>query len=177
MESSPMVKHSGADWLREALTAKKRRGKEVPQLGEFGARVADLLGQAWLGIYHLPNSALFHERTDWSNERYIVVVVRGGTCLATYDYARLTLLVLLAHRMKIRLEIDGAAQGYVRLLFHPRKSRLGKLWERHPTVEQAIADLGYLLPPEEPDPAPAPAAEAPRPGGMEVTAGEEPGGV
>ena len=58
--------------------------------------------------------------------------------LATYDGDLLTRLVVLAHDECVRLEIQPSGPGKLRLLFHVRKGRGGRLMDRHPTMEDAI---------------------------------------
>lgn len=102
-------------------------------VGEFGAKVAGLMNW-WLdGIYHRGEEM---RRAHWTNETRVSVVV--GTCLSTYDASNLTRLVIAAHDLAIRLEIEGASPGRLRLIFTPRQ-REGDQFERHPTIEQAIA--------------------------------------
>jgi hypothetical protein len=121
------VKYSGADWIKYYR----------PFTSEFGCKVADILGQVYRGIYHL-DKAVLHKRIDWSAKHFIEITIDGE--LATFDNSALTELVLLCHEQSVRLAISGAAPGYLRLKFSPRKPDPElATWERHPSVEQAIA--------------------------------------
>lgn len=133
--------YSGAGWIEQALKV---------EMSEFGRRVADLLGDVFLGIYHMNTKAL--KKADWTNERWIEVVQYGG--LASVDGNELTRLVLLCHDRMIRVEVTGCGPNYIKLGFSTRLSRTGNLYERCPTIESAIASLRkhYGTPVIEPEP-------------------------
>src|SRR5690606_37053952 len=75
-------------------------------------------------------------RVDWSNRHHIELIT--DLPLATWDGDALTRLVFMAHDATLRLAIQPASPQYIRLMFHPRK-REGSLVERHPTIEDALA--------------------------------------
>lgn len=56
---------------------------------------------------------------------------------ATFDYDQLTKAVILAHDRAIRFEIGSSGPGMVKLTLFKRK-REGRMYERHPTMEEAI---------------------------------------
>jgi hypothetical protein len=121
--------HSGADWLQRNLAY---RGCEI---SVFGRKVANLLGDVFAGIYHI-ESAVLSRKVDWGCTYRIKIALYGG--VSTYDHDLLTRLVVLAHDRCIRLEINGAAHGYLHLIFTPRVGRDADLYNRHPTMEEAI---------------------------------------
>jgi hypothetical protein len=123
--------YAGADWIRKTL--------KIP-LSPLGERVADLLGDVCAGIYHLDPKAL--KRAKWDDTRSIEISL-DCVNLATFDGSILTHLVILAHDACVRLEIDGrrGPRGGVVLTFHAREGRAGRLWTRHPTIEQAVANV------------------------------------
>jgi hypothetical protein len=59
----------------------------------------------------------------------------GG--LSTYDCNDLTRLVLLAHAQCIRANVDQGGPNRLRIAIW-RRQRDGSIFERHPTIEQAI---------------------------------------
>ena len=61
-----------------------------------------------------------------------------GSRWATWDFAYLTRAVFMAHDRCIRFEIGPSGPGLVRLMFHKRSGREGEVWDRHPTLEEAI---------------------------------------
>ncbi len=135
---------SGADWViknleyRAEREVKKPSKKPVPTtMSEFGKTVADILGHVWRGIYHMDTDLL--EKVDWSRDG-LVVSIRNGEQLATFDYSQLTELVLLCHDHGIRLGIFAEFGGRLRLAFHQRR-RDGGMSERHPTLEEAITSI------------------------------------
>lgn len=96
--------YAGADWLVKQ--------PEIKKVSVFGQTVADILGQAYAGLYHLDNSALHHKRTDWSNEQRIEIVVHGAL-----TFRKLSVLVAVSNSKNVQLEISGAANDYIRLRF------------------------------------------------------------
>lgn len=103
------------------------------ELSPFERDAADLLGEAFGGLYHMDPDEL--RRGEWS-ERMVKVGAR--TDLSTFDFNMLTRLVLLAHERCVRLSIIAASKGRVFIVLHPR-SRTGDSVERHPNIEEAIA--------------------------------------
>lgn len=122
------AKYSGADWLRDSI------GIEPSALG---AEVADIMGQAWRGLYHMGRRDL--SASTWADP-HCVEVRLGWVDLATFDRGFLTELVVLCHDRCIRLSIEARARRYLTLQFHKRR-RTGGLGERHPTIEQAVASI------------------------------------
>jgi len=57
---------------------------------------------------------------------------------ATFDANTLTRLVLMAHRDCFRIDIEGCNRQHIYLYVHKRSGRDGEMWNRHPTIEQAI---------------------------------------
>ena len=58
--------------------------------------------------------------------------------LATYDFDCLTRAVIMAHDRAIRFAVRASGPGKVKLQIHKRQ-REGDMFERHPTIEEAIA--------------------------------------
>lgn len=59
--------------------------------------------------------------------------------MATFDFDALTRLVFAAHDRCARVSIEGSNFGRVRLVVYLRDGRDGRMHERHPTLEQAVA--------------------------------------
>ena len=96
-----------------------------------GYRVAKLIEEWVGGFHHFPGGESAIKRIDWKNPYWIEIVVYGS--LASNDFYQLTKLVLLAHEHAIRVEVGGASNNYLRILFHPKDR------EDHPTIEQRLA--------------------------------------
>ena len=124
-----MSNYAGAEWLERQL---EYDGKKV---SDFGRKVADLLGDAFGGIYHI-DEFLFKKKVDWSNTWHIQISYNRD--LATFDFNTLTRLVVLCHDRCIRMNIKPASPGYLYLQFWPRDGREGDVSKRHPTIETAI---------------------------------------
>lgn len=124
-----MSKYAGSGWI----TALRNSGPISP----LGTAAADLLGDVFLGIYHIDTRQL--RQVDWSDPNCITVPI--NTSLCTVDFDHLTRLMVLAHDRMIRVDIQGKSRGWLLLLFHQRHSREGHMWERYPTLEDHAADL------------------------------------
>lgn len=124
-------REAGADWL-DAHT-------DV-ELSPLGRAVADMLGEWIHGLYHLPDHVL--RSTEWGNTRVVAVELRGAFLggLATYDSDELTRLVFLAHDACVRVSIEARGPHHLCFRFSLRKLREGgSVWDRHPTIEGALA--------------------------------------
>lgn len=120
-----MTKYSGADWVKSAMHK---------EMSPFGEQVADLLGQLYQGIYHLEK---YLDKVDWKSDHWITCTVSDSD-MATFDFSRLTCLVVLCHDLHIRCQIHALSNwGYLQLQFSPRV-RKGDIWQRHPTIEDAV---------------------------------------
>lgn len=96
--------YQGACWL-------EANGKELSPLGRD---VANILGAAYRGIYHI-DRAVLHKRVDWSSRNVIVVVVYGE--VSTVDGDVLSQLFVRCANKKIRLTIRGKSVNYLCLQF------------------------------------------------------------
>lgn len=105
-----MNRPAGAEWLANSL-----RWKGRPAPSALGRDVAEILGLMVSGLYHLPDNALFHERTQWHSEHAITLVIRKT--LSTFDFSELTDLVFACVQRNVRCEIGGRAPGYLELVF------------------------------------------------------------
>lgn len=132
------------EWLLKELLRKDSSAT----MSLLGKKVAQILGTVWEGIYHLNPSSYLHKRTDWSRPDLIRIVIFDEG-LATYDFDRLTKLVILAHDYCVRLDIGCAGMRHLSLNFSARKMReFGNVFERHPTIETAISDSQNLWRPK-----------------------------
>lgn len=122
--------YAGADWIVDA-------GMAPNGMSDLGRDAADLLGDLFLGIYHMDSKHL--AKVDWSNDHHIAVTVYGA--MSTYDNDMLTRLVLLSHDRMLRVEISARTHKYVGLLFHRRHGRHGPIARRMPTLEAHVAQL------------------------------------
>lgn len=118
--------YSGSDWIKDSLGVKN--------ISPLGIEVADLVGNVWRGIYHLPTSSL--KKVEWSNTDTMSIVV--SSYLSTWDSNLLTILVILSHDRMLRLEIEGVGPGYMRINFSKREIREGSTSKCLPTIEDHI---------------------------------------
>jgi hypothetical protein len=134
-----MAKYDGSERLEKMRVwrpGKIENGKRVKGhwrqvvASALGKEVADILGQVWKGLYHLDE-----DKIDWENDRYIEVNMVED--LSTWDFNRLTELVVLCHDRAIRMSINKCNFSCLKLIFHKR-SRTGDITQRHPKMEEAI---------------------------------------
>lgn len=134
-----MLDHGGSEWIKSQMHCNH------PDfvMSELGSDVADLLGNLFLGIYHLDHKRLY--KTDWANKNYIEYSL-GWKSLSTYDFDELTRLVFLGHEMSIRVSIEPCNFHFIKLVFH-RRQKEGDKYHRHPSLDEAVKSFRafYLL--------------------------------
>jgi hypothetical protein len=116
--------YSGADWIE----------KNFGELSALGREAADLLGDVFLGIYHMRYTSL--KKVNWKDGYCIEVTLDRE--LSSFDGDELTRLILLAHDRMLRISLSGLGPGYIRLTIHKRHKREGQLHERMPTIDKHI---------------------------------------
>lgn len=109
----------------------KSASKKIPS--NLGLKVADLLDDVFDGIYHLESNL---NKVNWDCEYYIKINLTMHS-LSTYDFSILTDLVILCHDRCLRCELQAVAPKVIKLQFHQRQ-REGSIFEKHPTIEEAI---------------------------------------
>ena len=95
--------------------------------------LCDLMG----GEHHITGKV--KESSPWGIQTTI------STDFASYDFAELTKLVVLAHDRGIRASLSPLNMQYMRLMLHVRQYRYGPtFYERHPTLEKQAAAIRVL---------------------------------
>lgn len=89
---------------------------------------AAFFAKFYRGEHHFPSEIMPYGE-GWS-------MSHPGT-LSSYDFDDLTRLVFLAHDRCIRVEVSQGGPGRLRIAIWQRK-REGSMYERHPTIEQAL---------------------------------------
>lgn len=128
------------EWMSEEREAHLRATLAAHGAGKVsdeGLRCADLL-ERWLGgLHHMPGRKRVRG-VEW-DAPFVRVLI--GHSLATYDFARLTHLVFLAHDLAIRAELGACNMQHVELMLHPRRRRADGSWEgwvMHPSLNEAV---------------------------------------
>lgn len=103
--------------------------KDATEFSPLGELVANLLHDIW-GIHNAPFK---RNHTLWADD-YCVDVILQNANLATVDFNHLTRLVVLCHHLMLRLEISPYSNTSLRLMFHQRKTRTGRLFARCPRM-------------------------------------------
>jgi hypothetical protein len=96
------------------------------------AQAEEFFGEVFGGKHHIPGDVKEFGR-GWKVNAY-------GGWLSTFDFNNLTRLVMLAHDRCVRVEIMQGGPGRVGIGIWQRRTRTGDMTERHPTMEQALAD-------------------------------------
>jgi len=91
----------------------------------------DFFSEFYYGRHHIPGDKV-HE---WGYG-FRVKHDRGG--LSTFDFNELTRLVLMAHRDCIRVSVSPLSFRFLSIEIWQRQGTEGNIYERHPTIEQAI---------------------------------------
>ncbi len=94
----------------------------------FEERAERLLDKVYRGIHHC--GPIKKEPRQWTTNHYGQI--------STYDFDELTRLVLAAHEYCIRVSIQSSGPRMVKIVLHPRTCREGDVYDRHPTIEEAI---------------------------------------
>lgn len=138
-----LINHHGGDTMRIRIRKFAGAGwleAQGIEMSDLGRATADLLGDVFLGIYHIDSKPL--RKAAWNQP--LIVEVPIQTYLSTYDSDELTRLVVLSHDRLLRLEIKWHTRGWLLLRFSQRKDREGELWDRLPTLEAHAAMIrGY----------------------------------
>ena len=86
----------------------------------------------WVGgDHHLPKV------DDWGAG----IAINFSGDLSTWDFNRLTQLVLIAHRYFIRIEIGSSGPRMVKVIAHRRRLTGSQSW-RHPGIGELITQCG-----------------------------------
>lgn len=90
-----------------------------------------------LGPWNIP---VRWANVDFGDNRHTSFILRRPQ-IATYDTDALTRLVVLAHDRCVRLDVSPHTFQHLRVGMWTRSCREGRLFDRHPTIEGAIAAI------------------------------------
>lgn len=90
-----------------------------------------MLADLFMGFHHIHGK--LHE---WG--KGIKLNCTHVSHFATFDFDGLTRAVLMAHDRHIRFCIEPSGPGMLGLVLHKRDRDGEHMWQRHPTIEQAI---------------------------------------
>lgn len=126
-------------WLRLTMKTRPPRSRKSPPIEPTAKQIrcAELI-EHYMGLHHAPNTV--YECTDAGIE----VVFYRGSSFSTFDFDEMTRLTLLAHDMRVRVQVH--TQGmHLALMLHAR-DREGRVSFRHPTIEDALAVHRRIFP-------------------------------
>lgn len=101
----------------------------------FEERAQWVVDAAWRGAYHCDG---WRRRQPFG--RGVVFSVRAGGDFASFDGDTLTRLLFAAHDACVRVEIGGANYQFIKVYLHPRESREGRVFSRHPSIRGAFKE-------------------------------------
>lgn len=112
------------------LTEADQNATFIAQWPTFEERAKAMLSRVYQGLHHVQSLRVLSPSQ--------VTCLHYGD-LSTYDWDRLTRLVLAAHEYCIRVSISQGGPRTVRITLTPRINRDGcPMSERHPTIHEAI---------------------------------------
>ena len=91
----------------------------------------DFFSALYGGKHHIPRGGLHEFGLGWSVNHY------GD--LSTFDFDKLTCLVFLAHDRAVRVEVSNSGPRMVKISIWQRKRDGQHMYDRHPTIEEALA--------------------------------------
>lgn len=91
----------------------------------------DFFSELYGGQHHIPGDKVHRWGEGW------MVKDHSGE-LATFDHNMLTRLVIMAHDYCCRVSISPHGPGRMKICVWRRFGREGHIFDRHPTMEQAI---------------------------------------
>ena len=110
----------------------------IVEISELGANVALFIDRIW-GLHNVSNASI--KSPEWNNTHYIRFNLKKS--LATIDGDSLTRIVVIAHKMMMRVQIEGISPGCVAIEFNPRKSRnrSDAFYKWCPEIAEHIAEI------------------------------------
>ena len=127
------TKYAGARWLQS---------HQDFSVSRFGVKVANVLGQSFLGIYHI-DDAVLSKKVLWGSFVVICVTIHGQ--ISTYDFDVLSRLVFCCQKAGIGVSLHGSFKGYTKLVFSPERPTLEAL------MDTTIAELSTRTEPPKGD--------------------------
>jgi hypothetical protein len=81
-----------------------------------------------------------------SGEQGLFINSKASHYMSTFDYSNLTKAVVIAHDRMIRFQIEPSGPRMLKFTAHKRHLREGRMYERHPTMEEAISNIRKQYP-------------------------------
>jgi len=89
-----------------------------------------LLSELFFGFHHVDAKRI----KEFGNG----ITYNTTASFSTFDFDKLTRLVLLSHKHCIRASIIPSGFGYIKIALHKRHLRAGQMHERHPDLNGLI---------------------------------------
>jgi len=98
----------------------------------------DFFSEFYKGDHHIPGRNPIEFGEGW-----YINHDRGG--LSTWDFDSLTKIVLMAHKYCVRVEIKPCTPRILKIAIW-RRQREGRMYQSHPTIEQALEIFNHGTP-------------------------------
>ncbi len=99
-------------------------------------RIQAVLASTFGGMHHVFSLKKINE----GGPREYWTMIHSGD-LSTFDFDTLTRLVLWAHEFGVRVSLSNGGPRAIKIMLHARAKRDGSMFDRHPTIEQAIQQI------------------------------------
>lgn len=119
-----------AEALVPSLVVQERTDSEIIAQ-PFETRAEQLLSYVFDGMHHVDSL----KKVPSPHPRW--TCLQAGE-LSTYDFDTLTRLVIGAHYFCLRVSVSNGGPRVLKITLHERKGREGSIYERHPTLGDAI---------------------------------------
>jgi len=106
----------------------KIRAEQYPWMTDDQFECFDMLCDLFGGAHHIQGKVKPCGAGIETNSRHCG--------FSTFDYNTLTKAVVFAHDRCIRFGIEPSGPGLLKLCLHKRHQRDGRMYERHPTLEE-----------------------------------------
>lgn len=116
------------EWMQQL------RDKYYPWMTADQVECLEMLCDLYRGYHHV------YGKIRPNGDKGIEINSRHNT-FATCDFNTLTRAVVMAHDRCIRFCIEPSGPGMLRLFLHKRHTRMGCSTERHPFLEEQVADI------------------------------------
>ena len=134
----------------EAKTAREQAVKYLRflqcEVSDHGATCAEFAARFYGGLHHFPLGDRGLRSVNWQDDGHLSWTHYGE--LATFDGSELTVMVLLAHDLGLRLTVQALSPRYLRVGLGKRDvDGCFSGFLRHPTMEEVLAGWRAVHPP------------------------------
>lgn len=147
MDHAAWVEDSNRSHKKRHATGRSKKAlywQKVPEtLSPFQAKVMDILGIVFGGIYNAP---IAWGSVQWNYGGHgLAVTLTHSNGLSTFDNSALTKLVFLCLEARIRGQVQPGGFKSITLSFWQREGA-GAMHTRHPNLDEAVKEFRDYMP-------------------------------